>query len=135
MVPIPVLNVVWNDVKDMLDKSVKTSNGKHEVDDIYVGICNGEYQLWTVTKNTKPVAAFTTRIIVYPRCKAVALDWIAGIGMKKWADDTISAVRKFAAANDCVHIEGYGGKAWGRLFAHAGANPEYIAYRMELTDG
>jgi len=132
MVPLPALNVVWDDVKKLLSKSIKTSNGKYEVDDIYTGIRNGEYQLWTVTEKTKPVAAFTTRILNYPRCRAIALDWMGGTGMKKWSDDSIAEIRKFAVANNCDHIEGYGRKAWGRLFAHA--SPEYTAYRMELTD-
>ena len=81
------------------------------------------------------IAAFTTRLLVYPQRKALALDFVGGTRMKEWNDQLIDTMRKYANELGCSHLEGYGRKAWGRSLKKYGFYPEYIAYRMELQDG
>ncbi len=78
------------------------------------------------------VAAFTTRLLVYPQRKALALDWVGGERMKEWEDQLIDTMRRYANELECSHLEGYGRKGWGRALKKYGFYPEYIAYRMEL---
>ena len=78
------------------------------------------------------VAAFTTRLIIYPQRKALVLDFVGGTRMKEWNDQLIDTMRKYANELECSHLEGYGRKAWGRSLQKYGFYPEYIAYRMEL---
>jgi hypothetical protein len=55
--------------------------------------------------------------------------------MAEWLPQAQRVMSKYAKDNRCTHLEGFGRKAWGRWLAKYGWKPEYIAYRMELSDG
>ena len=134
--PPEAVRHVWKDVEKVLKKSVATAKDKSETIDVLVGILNGTYVLWVVMdEDDSIVAAFTTRLIVYPQRKALVLDFVGGTRMKEWNDQLIDTMRKYANELGCSHLEGYGRKAWGRSLKKYGFYPEYIAYRMELQDG
>ena len=101
--------------------------------DVLKGVFDDVYVLWVVMdEEDNIIAAFTTRLLVYPQRKGLALDWVGGTRMKEWEDQLISTMRKYANELGCSHLEGYGRKAWGRALKKYGFYPEYIAYRMEL---
>ena len=133
LVPTEAVGHVWKDVDRVLKKAVATVDNKAEMIDILDGIYDGTYVLWVVIDEQDDViAAFTTRLIVYPQRKALALDWVGGTRMKEWEDQLIDTMRRYANELDCSHLEGYGRKGWGRVLKKYGFYPEYIAYRMEL---
>jgi hypothetical protein len=135
-VPSEAVRHVWKDVEKVLKKSVATAQGKSETIDVLAGILTDIYVLWVVMDDDDSiVAAFTTRLLVYPQRKALALDFVGGTRMKEWNDQLIDTMRKYANELGCSHLEGYGRKAWGRSLKKYGFYPEYIAYRMELQDG
>tara|TARA_R110001592_G_scaffold251873_1_gene514569 strand:- start:257 stop:655 length:399 start_codon:yes stop_codon:yes gene_type:complete len=132
-VPSEAVRHVWKDVEKVLKKSVATAQGKSETIDVLAGILTDIYVLWVVMDDDDSiVAAFTTRLLVYPQRKALALDFVGGTRMKEWNDQLIDTMRKYANELGCSHLEGYGRKAWGRSLKKYGFYPEYIAYRMEL---
>jgi hypothetical protein len=132
-VPSEAVRHVWKDVEKVLKKSVATAQGKSETIDVLAGILTDIYVLWVVMDDDDSiVAAFTTRLLVYPQRKALALDFVGGTRMKEWNDQLIDTMRKYANELGCSHLEGYGRKAWGRSLQKYGFYPEYIAYRMEL---
>jgi len=133
LVPSKAVRHVWKDVEKLLKKSVATAKDKSETIDVLAGILNGTYVLWAVMdEDDSIIAAFTTRLIVYPQRKALVLDFVGGTRMKEWNDHLIDTMRKYANELGCSHLEGYGRKAWGRSLQKYGFYPEYIAYRMEL---
>jgi len=133
LVPQQAVGSVWKDVDGILKRAVETVNDKSNVIDILDGIFDGTYVLWVVLNDdNKIVAAFTTRLIVYPQRKALALDWVGGTQMKEWEDQLIDTMKRYANELGCSHLEGYGRKGWGRALKQYGFYPEYIAYRMEL---
>jgi hypothetical protein len=135
-VPSEAVRHVWKDVEKVLKKSVATAQGKSETIDVLAGILTDIYVLWVVMDDDDSiVAAFTTRLLVYPQRKALALDFVGGTRMNEWNDQLIDTMRKYANELGCSHLEGYGRKAWGRSLKKYGFYPEYIAYRMELQDG
>jgi len=135
-VPSEAVRHVWKDVEKVLKKSVATAQGKSETIDVLAGILTDIYVLWVVMDDDDSiVAAFTTRLLVYPQRKALALDFVGGTRMNEWNDQLIDTMRKYANELGCSHLEGYGRKAWGRALKKYGFYPEYIAYRMELQDG
>jgi hypothetical protein len=75
----------------------------------------------------------TTRVIEYPERKALAMDFIGGSRMKEWLPEAQRTLEKFAKDNNCLHLEGYGRKAWKRWLDKYGWKPDYVAYRMELN--
>jgi len=132
-VPSEAVRHVWKDVEKVLKKSVATAQGKSETIDVLAGILTDIYVLWVVMdEEDSIIAAFTTRLLVYPQRKALALDFVGGTRMKEWNDQLIDTMRKYANELGCSHLEGYGRKAWGRSLKKYGFYPEYIAYRMEL---
>jgi len=132
-VPTEAVGHVWKDVDRVLKKAVATVDNKAKMIDILDGIYDGTYVLWVVMDEQDDViAAFTTRLIVYPQRRALALDWVGGTRMKEWEDQLIDTMRRYANELDCSHLEGYGRKGWGRALKKYGFYPEYIAYRMEL---
>ena len=133
LVPSKAVRHVWKDVEKLLKKSVATAKDKSGTIDVLAGILNGTYVLWAVMdEDDSIIAAFTTRLIVYPQRKALVLDFVGGTRMKEWNDQLIDTMRKYANELGCSHLEGYGRKAWGRSLQKYGFYPEYIAYRMEL---
>ena len=133
LVPKEAVGSVWKDVDEILKRAVDTVKDKSEVIDILTGVYEDMYALWVVMNDEdKVIAAFTTRLIQYPRRRALALDWVGGERMKEWEDQLIDTMRRYANELGCSHLEGYGRKGWGRALKKYGFYPEYIAYRMEL---
>lgn len=131
--PQEAIGSVWKDVDGILKRAVDTVKDKSEVIDILTGVYEGMYALWVVmNEDDKIVAAFTTRLIQYPRRRALALDWVGGTQMKEWEDQLIDTMKRYGNELGCSHLEGYGRKGWGRALKKYGFYPEYIAYRMEL---
>jgi hypothetical protein len=129
------VDVLWPEVVRMLEPSVETSKGKFSVEDIRAEIERGELVLWVILSDKTPVAFYTTRLIEYPGRRAMAMDWLGGSGVLSWRNAALDEMEKHARANGCQHLEGYGRLAWGRILKQRGWQPEYVAYRMELTDG
>lgn len=134
-VPIEGVDIVWEDAKKVLHKSVNTSAGKFEVEDLKQELKQGQLVLWLVMDGSEVLAALTSRVIEYPGRRAMALDWVGGKHMRKWLPLVLNTLQKYATDCECKHIEGYGRKAWGRILQKYGWKPEYIAYRMELNNG
>ena len=133
LVPERAIGHVWKDVEGILDKAVDTIKDKSKVIDILKGVFDGIYVLWVVLDDDdRIVAAFTTRLVAYPRRKALAVDWVGGTQMKEWEDQWVETMKRYANELDCSHIESYGRKGRGRALKKYGFYPEYIAYRMEL---
>tara|TARA_R110002012_G_C11216421_1_gene561990 strand:- start:88 stop:486 length:399 start_codon:yes stop_codon:yes gene_type:complete len=132
-VPKEAVGSVWKDVDEILKRAVDTVKDKSEVIDILTGVYEDMYALWVVMNDDdKVIAAFTTRLIQYPRRRALALDWVGGTQMKEWEDQLIDTMKRYGNELGCSHLEGYGRKGWGRALKKYGFYPEYIAYRMEL---
>jgi len=132
-VPKEAVGSVWKDVDEILKRAVDTVKDKSEVIDILAGVYEDMYALWVVMNDDdKVIAAFTTRLIQYPRRRALALDWVGGTQMKEWEDQLIDTMKRYGNELGCSHLEGYGRKGWGRALKKYGFYPEYIAYRMEL---
>ena len=107
LVPTEAVKLVWKEVDRVLKKSVATVKDKSDMIDILDGIFDGTYVLWVVMdEDDSIVAAFTTRLIIYPQRKALALDWVGGTRMNEWNDQMIDTMRKYANELDCSHLEG-----------------------------
>ncbi len=121
-VPTSVVDVIWNDVSRVLRRSVLTADGRFDLNDVRDGIKSGLYGLWVVMEDDKVVAALTTRVVVYPQCKSLAMDWIGGSRMREWLPQAQKVMTKFAKENGCTELEGYGRRIDG-----------FVYIRMEAT--
>lgn len=131
-VPQEAVDLVWDQVAPMLEGATLTARGKCDIQDVRDGIDAGDYLLWVAEIDGEIVAAITTRIIDYPRCRAMALDWIGGKRMKEWIEVVNNAMVTHARHNGCTHLEGYGRDAWLRWTSRLGWKEDYTAFRMEI---
>lgn len=134
-VPPDHIGLIWPEAEVLLAPAIATAGGRYEPSDIYEQLQTGELLLWIAAEDMVPVAAITTRIMRYPRCRAMAMDWIGGSRMREWLPLAQATLLRYAKQNDCTHLEGYGRKGWSRWLRRFGWEPEYIAYRMELDHG
>lgn len=132
--PVPVGNVdmFWDTVAPMLEKATKAANGRSSIDDVFAGIMDGTYILWVAVVDKEIVAAVTSRIVQYPQCRAMALDWIGGSKMKDWIGIGNEILVRHAKHNGCTHMEGYGRAAWIRWNGRYGWKEDYTAFRLEI---
>ena len=134
-VPPEHVDLVWPEAKTLLASAIATADGKFDPSDIKDSLDSGALLLWIAADNMTPVAAITTRIVRYPQCRALAMDWIGGSRMREWLPQAHETLLRYAKQNDCTHLEGYGRKAWGRWLRRFGWRPDYIAYRMDIDHG
>jgi hypothetical protein len=134
-VPDQYIDAVWPTIEPMLARAVATANGKADTGDILDGARAGTYLLWVVLIDEVIVAAITSRIIQYPKCRALALDWVAGSKMKQWLAPSFRVMREHAASNKCTRMEGYGRDAWLKWIEPEGWSRDYTVFKMELGDG
>lgn len=134
IIPVPqhLIDVVWDEAKGYLEAAIKTARGKFTIDDVRRGIDSGIYVLWVVMDGQDVIAVITTRIIEYPTCRAMALDWIGGKRMKEWIGLCNATMVDHAKANDCTHMEGYGRPAWIRWNGKYGWKEDYTSFRLEV---
>jgi hypothetical protein len=133
-VPSPVVDVVWGDVKHMLNRAVNQSNGLYKVQDIYEAIMAGRLGLWVVLDGEVPVAALTTRISAYPEARVLAVDWIAGSRMKEWLPLVHATYEDYARSYGCSRIEGRGRKGWLRELSKHGWKMDHMSYSVEISN-
>lgn len=130
------LDEVWPYIRDMLEGATDTAGTKFDVDDVLVQAKQNVYVVWGIldeNNGDEVVAAFTTRLIVYPKRKALAIDWLGGKRMREWIDDMNDLMMRYAKDLGCQHLEGYGRKAWGRWLGKRGWNPAYTCYEAEVV--
>lgn len=128
---------VWQHVAPLLDKAVSLSPELIKIQDVYEAALAGVYLVWVAVDEEKGefVGVITTRIISYPRTKAMAMDFIGGARMKEWLGMAHEAIEEHAKRNECSHLEGYGRRAWSRFLEPHGWEQAYITYKKDLTDG
>ena len=56
-VPREGVEIVWEDVKPLLDKAIKTSKGKFNIDNIYDELLKEYYNLWIVMEGKEIIAS------------------------------------------------------------------------------
>lgn len=134
-VPREHLAVIWPVVEPMLEGALKTAPGKMTTNDVISAAYQGTYLIWVILIDEDIVASVTTRIIDYPQCRAMALDWVGGTKMRQWFSPAMRVIKEHAVRNGCAHMEGYGREAWMRWIGKEGWRPDYVAFKMELGDG
>lgn len=134
IIPVPqgMIDLIWDEAKGHLEAAIKTARGKFTLEDVRRGIEAGVYLLWVVMDGKEVIAVITTRIIEYPTCRAMALDWIGGRRMKEWIEMSNKVMVDHARANGCTHMEGYGRPAWIRWNGKYGWKEDYTSFRLEI---
>lgn len=126
--------LVWNLAKPFLEKSMPYSGGRYDIDAMYEQIRQGTQQLWMIADEDarNPIAAFTTRVIEYPRLKTLSCQFCGGHGVRDWAEQVDDLLNNIAREFGCTAIEMTGRKGWTRVLPSSWKE-EFILYRREVT--
>lgn len=125
---------LWDLVGPMLDKSVPYSGGRYSLVDMFNQIMSGEQFLWLVTESDNLVAAFTTRVVSYPRFRALSCQFCGGDNrMDEWIEQADEILHNFAKDGDCTILEMTGRPGWARKLPEPWAE-EFRLYRRPVND-
>tara|TARA_R100000742_G_C4248406_1_gene67010 strand:- start:16 stop:426 length:411 start_codon:yes stop_codon:yes gene_type:complete len=131
-VPVEHLDTQWQYIEPILNKAVCLSPRKIDIKDVYEASKQGAYLVWTVEDEGEIIAVITTRMVFYPKGYALALDFVGGDKMKDWIELVLSTLEAHARHNKCIHMEGFGRKAWQRFIGKFGWYPAHITYHKDL---
>ena len=131
-VPVDHLDTQWQYIEPILNKAVCLSPRKIDIKDVYEASKQGAYLVWTVEDEGEIIAVITTRMVFYPKGYALALDFVGGDKMKDWIELVLSTLEAHARHNKCIHMEGFGRKAWQRFIGKFGWYPAHITYHKDL---
>lgn len=138
IVPIgaPLLPKVWQHVAPLLNKAVRLSPELIRINDVYDAALQGVYLFWVALDEDSGefVGVISTRIIDYPRRKALAMDFIGGSRMKEWLGMAQEEIENHARRNDCSHLEGYGRRAWLKFLEPHGWEQAFITFKKDLRN-
>ena len=124
---------VWPDIEHLILKPLERTGSikDYSLDDLKQMIKSREMQLW-IAADQKPVAAFLTRILVFPKRKVFS-QFLAGAEdhtMDLWLDLRKTFI-DYAKANDCQAIRTGGRKGWARKLNVTGQ--EMTLFTEELS--
>ena len=140
LLPIPIDQVenMWSHIEPVIKKAVDLTPDRIDTQDLYDSAKAGGYLLWVVydgeSKNMKIYAVLSTRVLQYPKTKALAVDFVAGTKMKTWLPVVMEKFEELGKLNQCTHIEGYGRKAWSRYLEKFGWKQQHIQYEKRLDN-
>lgn len=101
----------------------------HTVDDIWLGIVNGQFQLWQ-----RDNSVVITELVVYPRCKSLRIFLAAG--KMDEVLDIEEHLCKYAAYHGCKFIEHGGGrKGWEKIGLRKGYTKQCSLMVKRLDNG
>ena len=119
-------------IHDYLVKTAKYTHGRFNAEDIKQNLLNTEKQLWVAYKGVQIYGFVVTEIVEYPQMRTLMMHFTGGIHLKKWKNDMLKTLQKFAKEFNCNVIESYGRKGWGKVFEQDGYKPRFIYYELPL---
>jgi hypothetical protein len=125
------IGLVWPYVSVFLEKALRYSDGKYNLDDIYNALCLRDMQLWLGFDDGKLVAVCVTQIVTFPRKKILFLLLASGINFKKWQHLTHDMVA-FAKENNCDAVELYGRPGWEKMGKDVGFKKISTIYKVDM---
>jgi hypothetical protein len=105
------LNNVWEDCKNILEKSIKRSGDRVRDIDVYYRISQNICSLWIIfDKDTLDIiGCVVTNLHDYPTgLRMLHIEHIAGKKMDQWIDYGFGVMYSWAKDNDCDGVEGIG---------------------------
>ena len=75
---------VWAKVEGLLSSALEYAHGEYELQDIYVGLCCQNMQLWIGYRDTEIEGVMVTEIHVHPRKRYLFIVLLAGKSPERW---------------------------------------------------
>lgn len=133
LVPVDHVNDVWDSVKSFLSPAVKVTNGRYMLYDVYVAIQTSKMQLWIAFDDERKILGCeVTSITDYPSRRILTSLFTGGREIRKWRDQMMDVLIRWAEDNECTGIEGYGKKGWIKMLEPYGVTSSLTMFEKDL---
>lgn len=110
--------IIWRDVEGFIDRALSHAFGEFDRFDVLQYLMSGDMQLWVPDDLS---GACVTRVLIYPRYKAVRVVLFAGDGaLKSWAIPMIERIEQWARDIGAKRLEELGRDGWAKVGAKQG---------------
>jgi hypothetical protein len=121
----------------LMERAAKATNGRYQVEDLFESCIDQRHVLWIAAEilpnnGREYLAVLFTRVVEYPRKRALRIEFAAGVRLAEWLGQFAQASRKAAALEGCDLLEG-GRMGWKRVLSYAGVKPTGLLFEAELT--
>ena len=103
---------VWDEVQPLIKRALDRGSN-YTLQDIRLGLCTSEMQLWT-WRGEKVEAALVTAIQSKDDAKWCLLLALGGTNLHEWKEH-LPIVEEWARSHDCDELRIYGRSGWKRL--------------------
>ena len=131
-VPTEYVNSCWKDVEGYLKKALEYTNGRYEIEDLYLAICKYDHHLWIAFDENEIKGAVVTHILVYPRKKFLCMAFCGGKELGTWKDEMIVMLKNFAIDMKCDGLEATGRKGWAKALKSHGHEFLWDTFELPL---
>jgi hypothetical protein len=137
-IPIPKEHIdnMWEHIEPTLHRAVGLTPDRIDTNHVRDAAEKGIYLLWIVFEEKDDQryieAVITTRVVDYPKSRALAVDFVAGRRMKEWLPVVMPILEEVGNKNDCNHIEGYGRRAWFKYLQNYDWKPRHVQFEKRL---
>lgn len=134
IVPQEAIDFMWPQCEPHLSRAVERASEMFDVSDIYLGAKMGYYGLWVVMEGEQVIASYSTRMVSYPKRKALVIDFMGGDRLNEWLPQMVEVTGDFAKLNGCSNLEAYGRHGWKRPLAKLNWTADTVCYNLELNN-
>lgn len=133
IVPVEYIDRFWDEVRPLLEPAVEVTSGRFTTYDVYVGLQQGQYQLWvSFDDNARIAGCVITEVIDYPSKRCLNMLFTAGANIKAWMVSMNEMLGRWARDQGCELIEGHGRPGWARLVAKLGCRPLACTFERDV---
>ena len=136
-VPVEYVDRYWGDASGLLERAIKESGGRYNIESVYLEIISGASHLWVIFEgDDNVVCAFTTQFIHYPlkiNLSVVFLGSDDSLGnfSGKWVE-SMSELMEWAKVHGCSSVEVVGRRGWLRVLRDLGFKQSYVSIECEV---
>ena len=135
-VPADMIEGVWNEVGQWIEKALSYGNGEFAIEDIYNALTEREMQLWIIYEmpEKKIVLAVITQIITYPQKKTCRVVALGGESHLLW-ERRLFILEEWAKQEGCENVEAFVRSGLAKKMKHLGYNNIYTVVSKDILGG
>lgn len=119
---------VWHKMAPLIQKGIERGNEEYDIDDIWVGIMEGEYIPIVVIDDDKPLelkAVIIINLILYPKKRVLNIGLSGGFDIDSWLSEFMNVVTRLGHCKGVQSIYIQGRDGWSRKMKEFGFNKIY----------
>jgi hypothetical protein len=122
---------VWPHVLHLIESIANESRGRFQAEDFFNECMLDRFQLWIATTDNEVKAVMLTRIVQFPRLKAVELIALVGEDRETWAGH-MPKILEWAKSLGCTLAQSVARVGWERVVKPFGFEKTHVFLEMPI---